>query len=198
MSDLTENEESDNPLIKINTLELYAKMKKIDISDYSKEDLIAMLELAASNLSSQTGVDILPVTRSDLLINPTFDSQYYMLGHYPVEKIEEILVNNIAISENDYTLDKNLGIIYFNKVPSGEKVEIKYISKISDSYFESNMKTLLMDVLLYDLDDSFNKGATSVKEGDVSINYDTTTSLGATIVKRIEDIRNNFIRAAIL
>lgn len=194
MSDTIEEKE----LISPEEFKAYAITKNIDVSKLSNDDITNLIQLTADDLSSQTSLDISPVDREELLKNPTFNNEEHILGYYPVDRITEIIVNGVAISENDYQLDKSSGIIYFSKVPSGDFVIIKYISKVSDSYFKSKIRTLLLDLLFYNLNNDPRKGASSVKEGDVSVNYDTNSSEYSRLASRIDKIRNSFVRSAIL
>ena len=55
-----------------------------------------------------------------------------------------------------------------------------------------------MDMVLYSCQDSLIRDASSIKEGDVSINLNTNTGLGADITKRLDTLRNNKAKIGML
>lgn len=44
----------------------------------------------------------------------------------------------------------------------------------------------------YENDNSWNKNASSIKENNVTVNYDTNLSKGALIQSMIQDLRNKY------
>ena len=75
---------------------------------------------------------------------------------------------------------------------------MNYRSKETDTWINSNLKSLIMDMVLYSCQDSLIRDASSIKEGDVSINLTTNTGLGADITKRLDNLRNNKAKTRML
>ena len=47
-------------------------------------------------------------------------------------------------------------------------------------------------MLEYNLDNSWDKNASSIKEGDITISYDTSIGKGALIQKTLNDLNNRY------
>ena len=89
-------------------------------------------------------------------------------------------------------LDKENGRLRFlKKLDEGEALIVQYTSKESDSFINSKILPLAYDMLLYELDSSPTKNASSVKEKDVSLNFDTNNSLIALINQRMNTLKNS-------
>lgn len=188
MSDLITKEE----------FKVYAQMHNIDISHINEDNVSTIVEIGINKLSSLTGLNILESTEKEILANPTFTKGHYLVSKYPISKIENIIVDNKNISHDDYYTDDDLGVIYFTNIPSGEKVEIEYTSKVSDSFFKNRIKGLLFDFIFDQMNTDITSRASSIKEGDVSVNIDTSTNMPTSIQERIDDIKKDFIRVNIL
>ena len=48
------------------------------------------------------------------------------------------------------------------------------------------------DIIEYENDSGWTKNASSIKEGDVQINLDTSIGKGALIQKNLDDLKNRF------
>ena len=113
---------------------------------------------------------------------------------------ESILVDTLPIPETDYICDNVNGVIKFLKPLPGyyDVLYVNYRSKETDTWINSNLKSLIMDMVLYSCQDSLIRDASSIKEGDVSINLNTNTGLGADITKRLDNLRNNKAKTRML
>ena len=70
----------------------------------------------------------------------------------------------------------------------------KLFCQISEDMINNVVNPLIFDIIKYRLTTNFsNDGAvSSMKEGDVSVNYDTNSSLGNLIQGRIKDLKNYY------
>ena len=158
-----------------------------DISKYG-----SLLQLQIDKIASETGLELNPTAHTDVDFNFNWESQDYNVRYYPVNEIHQVRVDNKCICPKDYILDKDKGRLHFlKKLPKGEALIVEYMSCESDSYFNSKVLPLAYDMLLYSLDKSPTKNASSIKEGDLSVNYDTNTSLNAMIINRLNDLKNS-------
>lgn len=158
-----------------------------DISKYE-----SLLQLQIDKIASETGLELNPTAHTDVDFNFNWESQDYNVRYYPVYEIHQVRVDNKCICPKDYILDKDTGRLHFlKKLPKGEALIVEYMSCESDSYFNSKVLPLAYDMLLYSLDESPTKNASSIKEGDLSVNYDTNTSLNAMIINRLNDLKNS-------
>ena len=143
----------------------------------------------------------------ELDVNPVHRRQYeshfhydtLRLNYYPVRKIASVKINGQPLHPERYHADYELGLIYFHEHISGD-VEIKYLSGVNDDVFQSRIAPLIRDMVAYTL--TYNQlqlgdGVSSIKEGDVSVNYDTSNNRGNRINKRVEELRNHYSSARI-
>ena len=177
---------------KIDTNALNTFLTSNNISFENEDSIEDLLQLQFDKIASETGLELNPTSHTDVEFNFNWDSKDYNLKHYPVKEIHQVKVDNKCICPKDYILDKNNGRLRFlKKLPKGEALIIEYITCESDSFINSKIVPLAYDMLLYELDKSPTKNASSVKEGDLSINYDTGTSLNALIINRLNDLKNS-------
>lgn len=161
--------------------------EEVDLSKYE-----SLLEHQINKIASETGLELKPTPHTDVEFNFNWDSQDYNIKHYPVHEIHKVKVDNKCICPKDYILDKNNGRLRFlKKLHKGEALIIEYTSCESYSFINSKILPLAYDMVLFTLDQSPTKNASSVKEGDLSINYDTGTSFNALIVQRLNDLKNS-------
>lgn len=166
--------------------------KNISQESYDDETITKMLEIQLRKIESETGINIFPVAHVDTEFNFNWDSQDYNIKHYPVQKIFQVKVDYTRICPKDYILDKENGRLRFlKKLDEGEALIVQYTSKESDSFINSKILPLAFDMLLYELDSSPTKNASSVKEKEVSLNFDTNNSLIALINQRMNTLKNS-------
>ena len=68
-------------------------------------------------------------------------------------------------------------------------MKVDYTSKETDNWILANVQPLLMDMIKYRLNNTPLKNVASVKEGDVSVNYDTANSEYTLITQRLKQLR---------
>ena len=181
--------EIDRPLLKTFLTSNNISLEEEEDEDLSKYEQLLILQF--QKIASETGLELDPTAHTDVDFNFNFDSLDYNVHHYPIHEIHQVKVDNKKICPHDYILDKENGRLHFlKKLPKGEALIVEYMSCESDSFIHSKVLPLAFDMLLYDLDQSPTKNASSVKEGDLSINYDTSTSLNALIIQRLDDLKN--------
>ncbi|MCR5027004.1 MAG: hypothetical protein K6A34_06155 [Methanobrevibacter sp.] len=178
--------------IDIEFVKSFLTSKNISLESYTDEDLINLLKIQLMKIESETGLNLSPVPRTDIEFNFNFDSQDYNLKHYPVQDIFKVKVDHTRICPKDYILDKENGRLRFlKKLTEGEALIVQYTSKESDSFITSKILPLAYDMLMYELDKSPAKNASSIKENDVSINFDTKNTLAALINQRLADLKQS-------
>ena len=163
----------------------------IDITDYSDDDIELLLESKLSEITAYVGFDINPTLHKE--IRKGFSDDMYEVDYYPVLSVESFKIGNKSLTSDDYVLDDEQGILYLHSALSGLLV-LSYSSGISDNAFNSKIKPLLFDMAKYTLTTGFSGvGAmTSIKEGDVQVNYDATSSLGGLIIGRLNNLRASY------
>lgn len=166
--------------------------KNISLESYSDKELYNLLVIQLMKIESETGLNLSPVPRTDVEFNFNWDSLDYNLRYYPVEKVFKVKVDHKTICPHDYILDGENGRLRFlKKLKEGEALIVQYTTKESDSFITSKILPLAYDMLFYELDTSPAKNASSIKENDVSINFDTKNSFNALINQRLEDLKTS-------
>lgn len=179
------------PEIDTESLETFLTSNNISIENEDLSHYEKLLQLQLKRIASETGLELKPTAHTDVDFNFNFDSLDYNVHHYPIHEIHQVKVDNKKICPHDYIMDKENGRLHFlKKLPKGESLIIEYTSCESDSFIFSKVLPLAYDMLLYSLDQSPTKNASSIKEGDLSISYDTGTSLNAVLINRLNDLKN--------
>lgn len=177
-------------LIDVNSLKQQLNLEGITY-DYSDEDLQLLLTNTINELIGYTNLPITP--RNLKQIVKDFNSDRVELDYYPVTRITTLKIGSNTVEEDDYVLDEGLGVLYFDTVLRGLLV-VEYVHGLGDDTIDNIVNPLIFDMLKYRLTTNFTTEGvmSSVKEGDVSVNYDTSTSLGNLIYSRINDLKSRY------
>ncbi len=181
-----------NMNIDIEFVKSFLTSKNISLESVTDENLMNLLEIQLKKIEAETGINIFPVPHTDMEFNFNWDSQDYNIKYYPVEHVFMVKVDHKKIHPHNFILDKENGRLRFlKKLDEGEALIVNYTSRESDSFINSKILPLAYDMLLYELDTSPAKNASSIKENDVSINFDTKNSFGALINQRLADLKTS-------
>ena len=166
-------------------------LEKISLNDLSDNDIKLLLQTKISELSAYTGLELCPSNHKE--IKRDFSNDVYEVDFYPVKEISNFTIGSKTLTSDDYVLDAERGILYLHSNMSGMLV-IEYVSCLPDSVILSKIKPLLFDMGKYMVTTNFSTNGTisSVKEGDVQVNYDTSSSLGGLIMARIDNLKNSY------
>ena len=184
-------------LIDLETLKKQLTIEGVT-TELSDEQLELLLTNVVNEIMGYTNVPIYPTSHKTILRD--FDDDMLELDHYPVVEITSLKIGQTELSSDDYVLDEGLGILYFYSHLSG-MLNVEYCCQVSDEVINNLINPLIFDIIRYRLTTNFSvEGAmSSVKEGDVQVNYDTSSSLGNLIQSRINDLKGLFsIRIKVL
>ena len=184
-------------LIDLETLKKQLTIEGVT-TELSDEQLELLLTNVVNEITGYTNVPIHPTSHKTILRD--FDDDMLELDHYPVVEITSLKIGQTELSSDDYVLDEGLGILYFYSHLSG-MLNVEYCCQVSDEVINNLINPLIFDIIRYRLTTNFSvEGAmSSVKEGDVQVNYDTSSSLGNLIQSRINDLKGLFsIRIKVL
>lgn len=178
-------------LITVEDLKKQLELTQVDISTYSDEDLELLLTNTINEIIGYTNLPINPISHKQIVRN--FNSTLFELDYYPIKEISSLRIGSKILSDDDYILDDTLGILYFNTKGSGLLV-VEYVSQLSNEFLSVNVTPLIVDIIRYRLSNDFSVDGvrTSIKEGDVSVNFDSSSSLGNLIQGRIANLKNNY------
>lgn len=184
-------------LITVSSLKEQLDLEGIN-HDFTDSKLQLLLDNIVRELIGYTGAPINPVSHRKIV--PDFRGNMIELDFYPVSSISSLRIGSKNLSANDYVLDDSLGILYFNSEMSG-LLSCSYVVQVSVDTIENIINPLVFDMIKYRLTNNFSTTGvmSSVKEGDVQVNYDTSTSLGNLIQSRINNLKSTYsIRIKVL
>lgn len=174
------------PILTLSELKTKLELESVDY-DLTDAKLDLLLRQTITQLIGYTNLPILP--QSHKQIDPHFEGKILDLDYYPIHDIRSIDIGSKSLERAEYILDDDNGILYLNSNMSGTLV-VDYIVQIPEMMFFS-VNNLLFDLIKLNLKNNFEDTAfSSVKEGDVSINYDTNNSLPSLIQQRIAELKN--------
>lgn len=168
----------------------------------TEETLPQLLESEGYEFTSQQYEDLLTIVKAQIsarLPVPLTPTEYtqtsrvdnakcVLLDFFPVTSITNISIND---SVPDYYLDSPDGLIYFKHRQHG-LLQVTYFVGLSGEDYAQYILPLIFDMLKYNLMTGWDKDASSIKEGDVSVNYDTSISLGALIQSRLNALEAKY------
>ncbi|MBX7076660.1 MAG: hypothetical protein K1X33_05040 [Methanobacteriaceae archaeon] len=177
--------------INLDDLREYLKIKGIDDSLYTDNVLEKLINFYTDYIVSYTGIDFDEHEHTVVDTCPIFRTNSYLLGFYPVVEIESIELDGNVINESSYKLDKNNGIIYWiDDSIDGDVLEIVYISQIRDNLILNTFVPLLKDMIYCSLEPNNKGNIVSVKEGDVTVTYDSNSTMSNFIINRLDLLKN--------
>ena len=185
-------------LIDVETLKQNLTLENIEYDEYSDEDLELLLTNIVKEIIGYTNAPINAVTHKRIIRD--FKGDMLELDYYPVSEISSLQIGSKTLSSTDYILDETLGILYFHSELSG-LLSCTYVCQCSGDTIDNVINPLVFDMIKYRLTTNFTTTGvmSSVKEGDVQVNYDTSTSLGNLIQSRINNLKSTYsIRIKVL
>lgn len=149
------------------------------ISDETlKENLKKRLEL-------ELGLPLTPQVKKQ--IEQNFDGKVILLQEFPVQSITLLRIGGMIIGSDDYILNESEGCIYLNAYYAGT-LYLEYTYCLNESEYMP-----ILDLMLeYEKDNSWNKNASSIKENNVTVSFDTSVGKAARIQSMISDLRNRY------
>lgn len=142
-------------------------------------------ESILKRLSIQTGLPLIPTNA--IQIERDFDNDSIIMDYYPIKSICELKIDNDNICMDRCLIDKDYGIIFLPKQYTGTLC-IKYIYQIPEDDYSA-----LIDLIIeYENDPAWDKRASSITEGGVTVSIDTSVGKGALIQSMINDLKNKY------
>ncbi len=184
-------------LIEVPKLRTLLKFEGINLDAFTDDELTVLIESKVNELSGLLGLDVNPVHRKQHITR--FKGDIIRLDFYPVYDFNNIMVDGECLSPNKYRVDYSLGLIYLEEFITGD-IDVKYISGLDDDFLNNTIGPLIKDMITYTV--TYNQWGmggpvSSIKEGDVSVNYDTSNGLGTRINNTIADIKSRYASARI-
>lgn len=179
------------------------------VVEYTAEEWDILIESKIIELEGLIGVHITPYDKSRVI--GRFKGKVLELNDYPILEVVDIFVNDIHLDKSEYNVNKDLGIIYFKDFIFRKSVKVEYVTGFSEYDFDYMIFPLLKDMIGYTIVNSaikqkyggINSFASSLKEGDVSINFSSGNRSGVGVYgydggidNRIDDLRKRYVYSA--
>lgn len=168
----------------------YCKLNNIDISSFSTDELKTLYQYKLNQLEELLGFNITPTKHTDYHL--MFHGPTLLLDFYPVLSIDKIMFDG-SIIDLDYKIDNDDGIIYINTPLAGD-LEVEYTAGFTDEQYTHVILPLLYDFICYNIHVAGNNSneISSIKEGEVTVNYDTNNTWYTKINNRINNLRHSY------
>lgn len=149
------------------------------------EDTADLRETLKKRLELMIGLPLTP--QSDKKIEQHFDDNFILVENFPLLSVETLRIDDTVLTKDDYVLNESEGCIYLTTNYEGF-LYVEYTYGLKESEYGP-----LLDLMVeYESDNSWNKDASSVKENNVTVNYDTSIGKGARILGMIQDLKNKY------
>lgn len=151
--------------------------------------LTVLYNSIVNEIEAITDINITPQEYKEYVFS--FSGVNLILNNYPISSITNLCINNTSINNSDYTLDSESGIIYF-KTPLEGMMYIKYTAGLTENEINKYINPLIKEMFVYRLSSEYNNQVSTVKEGDVSVSYDTNYTRSSKIQGQLESLKNRF------
>lgn len=157
--------------------------------DLSDDDFNKLFELVKAQIAQKIGIPLEPTKFTQVERN--FFDDIIILDYFPLDKIHHIKIGEEDLTTDDCIIDYSGGIIYLNNSIRGF-LKLEYTSCISTNDYSMYILPLINDMIEYQLDTGWDKDASSIKEGEITITYDTSIGKGAKINDALNELKERY------
>ena len=169
--------------------ELYTTLQGLGLQ-LTEEKFESLLTVVKAELESR--IDIPLTVTSFIQTIHNFHGDKIVVDMFPVQAIHKLTINNKRLCEDrDYHINCQDGIIYL-KQPMAGFLKLEYLAGLNVEEYQKHITPVLLLMLQDQLDTGWDKNASSITEGNVSVSYDTSLGLQSRIEKSITDLNNRF------
>ena len=169
--------------------ELYTTITGLGLK-VTEEKFESLLTVVKAELETRLNLPL--TTTSFIQTVHNFHGDKIVVDMFPVQDIHKLTINNKRLCEGrDYQINNQDGIIYLKHHTVGF-LKLEYLAGLSVEEYQKYITPVLLLMLQDQLDSGWDKHATSITEGSVSVTYDTSLGLQSKIEKSIEDLNNKY------
>lgn len=205
-------DKQDYNLISVTKTKLLFKLNNIQ-TNLTDDELYELIKITQQSMLAELGITLKPVQHT-YTVYPNYTEPRKQtrvpitLPLLHVKHINEIRVNKKRLVEEvDYDFDKKNSIIYIKPRfyhgfwhwywhwfwDIAITVNIKYTTQFDDEIILDLLESLLGDLLIYNQTPYTERNVKSIKEGDVTVSFDTDSDNAHTLPKSINDKKNNIL-----
>ncbi|MCF0125766.1 MAG: hypothetical protein HUJ68_08460 [Clostridia bacterium] len=166
--------------------------------DTNDDELVDTFENTLQKLLGILNISLEPTKHTYTVYNNKFQNIILPL-HFVIE-LTSITSEYGEVPETEYLFNKELGMIRFKnkELPNYEMLTIIYVTKIPEHYVVNTLYPIVYDMMKYDALPDDQKNISSIHEGNVSIGYDTGSSLYAIINNRINQVKSEITHCSVM
>lgn len=161
------------------------------IEDLSEDELSELMSIAESQIIAATGLNIKP-RNYKMIEEYNGTDTTILLDFFPVLSVDSFTIADTEINHDDYVLDAECGVVYLKNIYDTGFMDISYNVGFTDEQYQALIEPLVNLMVEYACDTGWDKDASSIHEGDVSISYDTSLGKGALIQQGLDNLRAMF------
>lgn len=161
------------------------------IEDLTDDELSELMSIAESQIISATGLNIKP-RNYKLIEEYNGTDTTILLDYFPVLSVNSFTIADTELDADDYVLDSECGVIYLKNIYSEGFMDITYTVGFTDEQYQALIEPLLTLMVEYACDTGWDKDASSIKEGEITVSYDTSLGKGALIQQGLDNLRAMF------
>lgn len=151
-------------------LESIAITKGINIDEsITKENLQTFIDNAINKVEGLSNLPINPTKNKEIRRN--FSANRIILDNKHLIQIEKITLDGKQLELRQYPHFIDAGVVYFDKKYRANFLIIEYVTRVSQDFYDKKIAPLLEELLLYHINDDPHKDYSTIKEGDVSVQY---------------------------
>lgn len=208
-----DDELSSKNLLSVDELKLLFKFNNIE-TNLTDDDLEQLITMSQNSMLAELGITLEPVQHT-YTVYPNYTEPRKQarvpitLPITHVKRIDEIKINKMKILVDgvDYDFDRKNSIIYLKpRYYNGFwhwwwywhwgfalMVKINFTTQFDDKLILDLLGSLLGDLLVYQQTQMMNRDVKSIKEGDVTVSWDTDIDNVHTLPKVIKDKKDNIL-----
>lgn len=142
-------------------------------------------ELLIKQLAVQTGLPLSPTPAKQIVRD--FDDDVIILDHYPLHSLNKLMIDKKCICLNDCIIDEEAGLIYLDQSYNG-RLYVQYMYCIPEAAYMP-----IIDLMIeYQNTPGWDKRASSISEGGVTVSLDTSAGQWGIINSMITDLKNQY------
>lgn len=142
-------------------------------------------DVIKKKLAIQTGLPLSPTPAKQIVRD--FDDDVIILDHYPLKEINTLKIGDKCICLNELVVDEEAGLIYLPQNYTG-LLFLTYTYCIPEEAYD-----VIIDMIMdYDAEPGWDKHASSISEGGVTVSLDTSTGQWSQIQSLIDDLKNTY------
>lgn len=175
--------------INIDELRLILKVDGVDTDTYTDDELKQLITYYTKLFNNLISFNYTTI-EYDEYIPLTEYTPAILTIHYPIQELSTLTIDDKDYINQIKHINHESGVIHFKESIQGD-LRLVYTSGWSEESIDAIITPIIFDLTIYGLKYGAEGIITSLSEGDVSVSYDTGSSL-TDLRERIADLNKRF------